>query len=374
MKQLFNKFKMNLSRWLAEQIAFISRNRIDRLDVDLDSLVPVEQDAFHIAILHKDMYVAFERRYKVISKKELKEVVENEMEFHSPFEKSKVIYRVADNEDGSWVVHYYFIDVVKYPDIERYGFIFIWEEVLRFLVDIKSGQPVKLNSPIGTQLIFTEGERLHVDDVHPNSLKQRILMTELETKPIQTDLNCREMGEKFVEYFASFSWLSLRGSFNPKRYLSKYKAISLSPRQLGILSIVLVAGIVAESAYLIGTDFYLDNRMKDSADIRNEYAQKKGEFLKKLDRYTAFAGIIENKSNASTIPGLLQKFEGDIRIDRMDYIQGEVRIGGISSDIESVMKYLSGHPQVKGLDFMSPITPDKSGKDRFLIRFDLLNV
>ena len=57
--------------------------------------------------------------------------------------------------------------------------------------------------------------------------------------------------------------------------------------------------------------------------------------------------MIKQRSAASAIPQLLSGYpnKADIRIDRMDYLQGEVRLGGVANDIEAFMAYLSQQGQ-----------------------------
>ena len=173
----------------------------------------------------------------------------------------------------------------------------------------------------------------------------------------------------------TLSWLTLRGAFNKERFINKKQRIKFNPRYAAFAGVILGSAIVLESLYLLSMDYYLESKIEGTADLRNDYSKVKGQYLGDLDKYGNYGKIISSKSNAAEIPQLLNQFSGknDIRIDRMDYLQGEVRIGGISGYIELFMTYLSGHPQVKGLEFMSPLTPDKSGKDRFLIRFDFIN-
>ncbi len=375
MKQLIKTIKSKLIHLLFEQIELVSRTEVSQFDIDGDQFVPVKSPGKGIAILRKNMYVAFERRYKVISQKELKGIVENEMGYHSPFDNSYVLYRMTELGEGNWLVNYYFVDVDEHPYIKHYGMVLIWEQIVRFILGDRFKTPLKLRSAVGEQLIVVEENSLHVNDIHESNLKNRILLNEEASNIVLRDVSGKELTSKLVTYLLTFVWASLRGAINKKRFLDNRKELKLNPRQLGIVAALGLISIVIESAYLLGTNYYLDNKMQSSSELRDQYSTAKSQYLSNLDKYSALASIITAKSNAADIPKLLHQFEGkgDIRIDRMDYLQGEVRVGGISGNIEALMSYLSERPQVKGLEFVSPITPDKSGKDRFLIRFDLLN-
>ena len=374
MKKLLATTRIKLARWLFEQIDVLRKGENSRYEFDNGCLVSNAINGNGIAILDKSMYVAFERRYKVISKKELRGIVENEKNYHSPFKSGYALYKTTELGDGNWSVQYYFIDLMIHPEIQRYGLILIWEEILEFILGKKPEQSLKVSSPFGEQIAVTEDDSFQIINVNDSSLKNRVLVSEHLLEAEKRNISSSEFTSKVMNYVFYLAWLPLHGAFNRARFSSKKSVLNLEPKLFAAGAAIVFGAMLLESAYLIGLDYYLDSKVQGSAELRNKYSAAKREYLGKLEQFSQLSSVIAAKSNAADIPQLLHQMpkEQDLRIDRMDYIEGEVRIGGISEDIEALMAYLTSHPQVKGLEFMSPITPDKkSGKDRFLIRFDL---
>lgn len=375
MKQHITTIKNRAIDWIFKRIHVVSRDSLQRFDVSTARVTNAPISSADIAVLRKSAYVSFDKRYKVISQKELKGIVFNELDFHSPFPSSYSLYKVRQIDEGNWQVTYYFADLQRFPDLSQYRLVLIWDDFIRFWLENEddTATPVLVTSPLAQQTVVKEGGALVVSDVEPGSLKQRILTSSSEQTMLQKTLSAEQFSESFFQYLLTFPWITLVGAVNRARWLPEKQSVSVSPRQMGLIAIFFGVAVLLESAWLVGLDFYFERQMTSTADIREQYSSSKNTYLKQLERFGEYADVVKLRSVASSIPQLLSGYPNktDLRIDRMDYLQGEVRLGGITSDIEAFMAYLSQHGNVKGLAFMSPITQDKSsGKDRFSIRFD----
>lgn len=376
MKELVLKFKERIIRWLMGNVEFLNKGETAAFDIERKGFVTDETKGRGIAILPQKMYVSFERKYKVISRKELKGVVENEIGFHAPFDNSYSIYRISEQGDSNWLVHYYFVDMDRYPSIKQYGLLLIWEEVLRYLLNDISEPSLRIKSPIGEQLVVIEKLGVRVVEHLSNSLRNRVLLDDTQADSPNYEISPDEFASKMTSYLLSLSWRELQGALNKRYFERKKQSLEFNPKYAALSGLILGAFMLLESAYLLGTDYYLDNKIKSADDLRGEYSQAKSQYLSQLEQYEGFASIVSAKSYAAKLPQLIHHYtgKGELRIDRMDYLEGEVRIGGISNNIQSFMSYLSEHPKVKGLEFLSPITKDsRTGKDRFSIKFDFIN-
>ena len=372
MKQHITTIKNRAIDWIFKRMHIVDRTGVQEFDLSRKQLREASSSHTDILVLRKSAYVSFDKRYKVISQKELKGIVANEHDFHSPFATSYTLHKIQQIDEGNWQVTYYFVDLARFPTLSQYRLILIWDDfICHWIGEVKS--PVLVDSPVAQQYVIREDGAINVSDVESNSLKQRILMASAENNPNHQVLAAEHFAEQFFHYFISFSWLSLSGSINRARWLPAKQTISLSPKQMAIAGAVLGAAVVIESAWLMGLDFYFEQQMQNTVEIREQYSTAKSAYLKRLDKYSQYADVVKQRSAASSVPQLLADYpqKSDIRIDRMDYLQGEVRLGGIAGDIEAFMNYLSEQTSVQGLAFMSPITQDKrTGKDRFSIRFD----
>lgn len=377
MKQLFSQYQQKAKNWLLSQTDLLSKTESIRLLSANGSITKnaVEDNSIgQIAILNKSMYVTFERSYKVISRKELLGIVNNEKDFHSPFSNSFVQYKVEDAGDGTWLVTYYFVDLDVFPHVANYHVVLTWEWVLVAHLESLSTLPCQVTSVFGEHLVVSDGQRNKVTELDLGNLKSRILLGNQPNLRCET-LTLERMSDAIANYFLSFTWVGIQGSFNRQRLFANSKKVSFSKYEMAAVAALFVGVMALESAYLVGTDYLLSKQVSESAEARNEYASLKGQYLTNLDAYQALEKAIKTRSHAAALPSLLGQLQTDydLRIDRLDYVEGEVRIGGISGDIESLMSFLGKQASVSGLDFLSPITPDKSGKDRFSIRFDFLD-
>ncbi len=374
MNKYFQIIKSSCIKWLFDRLYFQGRSDVNQLVLDAERLESVNTSGRGILILNKGVYVSFERKYKVISRKELKGIAENEMNYHSPFENTYALFRITDLGEGGWKVNYYFIDLDAYPDVSEYILILVWEDLLKSTAGQKK-LPFRIKSVLGCQLLTLEDGTIQVREIDQDGLKNRILANAQHQEVSVQELDVQGLSSLISTYLLTFSWGNLYGSFNRGRFARKRVSFKLSGRQVWISSLLVAAVALLESSYLVGVELYLNSKMQSSTELRDQYAITKGKYLSDLKTYQSLAAIVGTKSNLTDIPRLLSGFDSmnEVRIDRMDYLQGEVRIGGVSSNIEGLMTYLSGLQNVQGLEFLSPITPDSSGKDRFLIRFDLLN-
>ncbi|UAA39655.1 hypothetical protein KIH87_04675 [Paraneptunicella aestuarii] len=377
MKELLSDPKNKFIPWLLGKVDFLDKDGVRTLDIGRNTLVSKGSDKGWIAVLSRDMYVSFEKLYKVISEKELKQIIKNELEYQSPFKNSYALYKMSEQGSGGWLVQYHFVDLELYPGVNQYALVLTWEDILRFILRDFTGGRVCLDNALGKQFVWIEKNVLKIVDDKGDSLKNRILKTHANVDVENVSMGASELSRNIAHYLLTISWKDLRGALNKFYFVEKRKRFALNPKHALMSGVIFGAVMLLESVYLLGMNYYLENAAESTADLRNEYSELKGNYLQLLDSYSSFASVFASKSHVSHIPQVLHQFSnrGDLRIDRLDYLEnGEIRIGGISSDIESFMTFLSGRPDVNGLEFMSPITPDnRSGKDRFLIRFNLTN-
>lgn len=361
MKELLSKTKLKAIDALTKQIAFVGQGD--------------EKSAKRIGVVPKGLYLSFERTYKVISKKELKSIVENEKHMRSPFANSYVFYRTKALNDGSWLVKYHFIDVDKYPDVSDYKLLILWDDIAQFMLEKRSAESLILHTSFGRELALLTDGSIRFAELKAQGLKERLLLGANEKTHEEVQLSDAEVLEDISGYLLSFQWVGISGALNTDAWKRKQGVNWLNPQLAKVLGLVLGGAIVVESLFLLASRYYMDNVVDAAAEQRQQYSAMKKTYLGQLDTYTQLEDVVIAKSNAASIPEILFHFDNkaDLRIDRLDYLGGEVRIGGLISNMDALMAYLSSHKNVKGLEFMSPITPDRSGKDRFSIKFELLN-
>lgn len=363
MKELLFQSKSKLIKALSARLSLLGVNYSQ------------EVESRPIGIIPKSHYLSFERTYKVISKKELLAIVENEKHVRSPFDNSYVMYRTSDIGDGSWLVKYYFIDLNKYPQVGGFKLVILWDDVAQYLLTKHATERLVMETPFGRELAIISGGQLHFAEAQKMGLKERLLLSGEQEKHKEIKLNTSELFEEVSAYVLGFSWLSLNGGINYSAFKTEHSFNFFTPQVAKYAGLILSAAIGLQSAFLLASGYYMDSVVASGAEQRKTYASLKRGYLDNLDAYSQLSEIVSSKSHASSIPNLLHGYQGKdgLRIDRLDYLSGEVRIGGVTDNTDGFMAYLSSHTSVSGLEFMSPITPDRSGKDRFSIKFEFLN-
>lgn len=372
MKQHITTIKHRAIDWIFKRIHFVARDSVQQFDLITQQLTQPTSAATDIAVLRKSAYVRFDKRYKVISQKELKGIVSNELDFHSPFQSSYALYKIRELAEGSWQVTYYYVDLKRHPELANYRLVLIWDEFISYWLADKE-MPISISTPIAQQYAVKDDGVVAVSDVEQSRLKKRIMETAMEQSAPQCDLSAAQFADQFFQYLLAFPWLALQGAVNRGRWLPAKQSLNLSPKQMGWLGAVFAGAMFIESAWLLSQEWYFEQQMQNTAELREQYSVAKNNYLNQLDRFAQYAIAAKRRSGAASVPQLLSSYgnKADIRIDRMDYLQGEVRLGGVAGDIEAFMAFLSQQEAVHELAFMSPITQDKrTGKDRFSIRFD----
>jgi len=232
MKQHITTIKNRAIDWIFKHIHIVDRTGVQGFDLSRKQLCEAASSHADILVLRKSAYVSFDKRYKVISQKELKGIVANEHDFHSPFETSYTLHKIQQIDEGNWQVTYYFVDLARFPTLSQYRLILIWDDfICHWIGEVNT--PVLVDSPVAQQYVIREDGAINVSDVEPNSLKQRILMASADNNPTHQVLAAEHFAEQFFHYFISFSWLSLSGSINRARWLPAKQTISLSPKKNG---------------------------------------------------------------------------------------------------------------------------------------------
>ncbi|MCY7294375.1 hypothetical protein [Alteromonas sp. a30] len=365
----------NIGLKVKAKLVGILSNNISPLFIEKRADSQVSESTKRIGILPKQMYLSMDRRYKVISKKELLAIVENEKLLRSPFKQSYVLYRVDSIGDGEWNVKFYFVDLEAHPEVLQYKMLLLWEEIANFLLKKESLSVLRVSSCWGAEKATLNEGKVHLSSENAKSLKNKILNVENHGTIKEMHFDDKALHQLTVDYLVTFAWWEIAGTFNKQAFNQSTSTQFLQQINYKFLGYAVIAAVLLESGFLIASTQYLNNQIDSNAELRQSYSQLKRNYNNLLERYGHYAEAESKRSYASDVPKLLGSIDtkAGLRIDRFDYIQGEVRIGGLVDDVDLFVGYLSEQKRVKQLEFISPIKPDKSGKDRFAIKFEFIN-
>lgn len=373
MTNFLTAIKAKSKNWLFRQIVFLGKSKQTVLSPSGEKVQLREEPlSSYIAVLGCDTYIKLKKRYKVISKKDLLQVIKNEKSYLSPFDYYYLIFRCSEVNDGEWEVTFYFIDKQSYPSIDTYLLVFVWEDIVRSQVNTEYDNAI-VSAVSGNVLVTRENNEIETVAITANSnLKQKVLFDMQEILPRTVSLDNRLIMEWMSSYLLSVKWGGLYGCFNSDRIRGDKLKLKIKPVYGAWLGAALIGLSVLESLYLIGMNSYIDSsREKNSAEL-SQYLDAKSVYMSDAETYNSYRTISALRSNVSVLPDLLTKLpsqENDLTLERLDYIEGEVRVTGYSSNIQSVMAFLSDREQVVDLEFVSPITPGSNGRDKFSIKF-----
>lgn len=325
------------------------------------------------AIVMPGTYVTTSRRYKAISRKELLAIVNNEREFLSPFSESRSVYRAAENDEGGWLVEFYFVDLQRYPQLRDVFFVIPGDQILKSLhtgeAELSCYRGVLgdfiVHQNQGDWLVKRFSERLLQSLQMEQSLAQTRTI-DYTSSDCAYGLTSTLMTSPFWRQRGAIQWALLPAWL--KQTLGK-------PKLWGHLALGLTAWVAVQFLYLTASDWLINREASSSADIRRTYASAKTEYLSDLDQLVAMQGLLADRSQLYRLGGLFEvlKNSGDVTLNRFEYRDGEFRIGGLTDDINGLTRNLSDFEGVSGVDFNSPVRPDRSGLDQFDLRFEIAN-
>lgn len=323
-----------------------------------------------VLVLMPDTYVSISRTYKVLSANELDAIARNSSAHLSPFEKFYVTYRKQMSDSGSWVVTYYYVDTLKVTGLAEYGLVLLFDDlVAEQLEQMQHG--MKLETPLGIFAVVTSNSRKSLTRQGRSALKSYLLQPAKDNAT--RILSPSDVRGRLFAVLGSFQWLRWSRALNYELFKSYLPKLSMSRQDLGRLAIVLGGALVLESALLglgaVGQAYYLDATRVE----REEYSVKKSAYLRASDRYADLSGMAKSHSNVRYVPSILAGVTSTpgLRLEAVAYGDGSLRLTGLTDDVAPLMNQLGIDNRVGKLEFVSPISPDRSGRDRFNIEFEI---
>jgi hypothetical protein len=321
-----------------------------------------------ICVFMPGTYVAVTRSYKAISKRELQSIIANEAEFLSPFEVTRTLHTEQDHQDGSWSVRYFFIDRSQFGAYAEAPLILLGEYFFEL-----AAIPTIVKTPLGAFLV---GFAADTPVVRPNGagLAERYFGAELASQKRSEDWRSTELRGRLLSWSFVSRALSLKGCFDGGAIVASARYRLLQSRLWTWLGAGFLAWMTLQSAYLMSTGWWLEHRQSSGSEVRNQYAIEKRDYLDSLDQVVAMQTVVERQIRVSAVAELLAELQNidGLELNRFDFVDGEFRIAGVVPNIDTLMTALGAQDRIIGLDFVAPIMPDRSGKDRFQLRFEVV--
>ena len=184
-----------------------------------------------------------------------------------------------------------------------------------------------------------------------------------------------DLAQGLFSAMLSASFWSQRGAAQWSLVPGWLKRMLAKPMLWRNVAMGVVVWVGVQFVYLMATDWLITNEASSSADIRRAYAAEKTAYLADLDQLVAMQKLIAKQSRLHQLAGLFEALSssGEVKLNRFDYRDGEYRIAGVTDDIDTLISGLSEFPGVSGVDFNSPVRPDRAGLDQFDLRFEIAN-
>lgn len=356
---------------IVAQIAWVSpTNTMLQITAGCTQVFPSEQKLWCVVVM-PGTYVTTSRRYKAISRKELLAIVNNEREFLSPFEESRSIYRVTENDEGGWLVDFYFIDLQRHPQLTDV-FCVIPGDLFVKSLHAGEAQLTRYRGPLGDFILYYNQGAALVKRFSERLL-QSLQIEQGFTQAHTIDYTPSDCAYGLTSSLTASAFWRQRGAMQWTLVPTWFKQTLGKPKLWGRVAIGLTAWVVAQFLYLTASDWLITHEALSSADIRREYVTAKTEYLSDLDQLSAMQGLMGDRSQLYRLGGLFEvlKNSGEVTLNRFEYRDGEYRIGGLTDDIDTLTRNLSDFKGVYGVDFNSPVRPDRSGLDQFDLRFEI---
>jgi hypothetical protein len=334
------------------------------------STLPLEQKPW-CAVAMPGTFVATSRRYKAISRKELLAIVNNEREFLSPFDEPRSLYRVTETDEGGWLVDFYFIDLKRYPQLSEVFALIPGDQFVRNLVGEDASSLNHFHGELGDFLVYQHRGAWLVKRFSQRLVES--LRDESQTQERILGYEPSDLAQGLFNAMLSASFWSQRGAAQWSLVPAWLKQMLAKPMLWRNVAMGVVVWVGVQFVYFMATDWLITNEASSSADIRRAYAAEKTAYLADLDQLVAMQGLIAKQSRLHRLGGLFEALSssGEVKLNRFDYRDGEYRIAGVTDDIDTLISGLSQFPGVSGVDFNSPVRPDRAGLDQFDLRFEI---
>lgn len=323
-----------------------------------------------VVVLMPDTYVSISRTYKVLSASELDAIARNSSAHLSPFEKFYVTYRKRMSDSGSWVVTYYYVDTLKVTGLAEYGLVLLFDDlVAEQLEQMQHG--MRLETPLGTFAVVTSNSQKSLTHQGHSALKSYLLRPAMDNT--NWILSQSDVRGRLFAVLGSFQWLRWSHALNYELFKSYLPKLSMSRQEFSRIAAVLGGAVILESALLglgaVGQAYYLDVTKAE----REEYSAKKSAYLQASDQHSDLLEMAESHSDMRYVPSVLAGVTSTpgLRLEAVAYSDGSLRLTGLTDDVAPLMNQLGIDNRVGKLEFVSPISPDRSGRDRFNIEFEI---
>jgi hypothetical protein len=358
---------------IVEQIAWVTpANTMLQITAGATQVFPSEQKLWCVVVM-PGTYVTTSRRYKAISRKELLAIVNNEREFLSPFEESRSVYRVTENDEGGWLVDFYFVDLQRYAQLKDVFAVIPGDQLIQNLSDAAQGL-TRYCGDLGDFLVY-QNQGAWVVKRFSERLLQSLQVEQDQSQERTINYAPLDCSRSLTKQILASTFWSQRGVIQWALVPAWLKLTLAKPKLWTNLAIGLIAWVAVQFLYLTASDWLITHEASSSADIRRAYAAAKTEYLSDLDQLVAMQGLLADRSQLYRLGGLFEvlKNSGEVTLNRFEYRDGEFQIGGLTDDIDTLTRNLSDFEGVSGVDFNSPVRPDRSGLDQFDLRFEIAN-
>jgi len=335
-------------------------------------IFPREQKPW-CAVAMPGTFVTTSRCYKAISRKELLAIVNNERAFLSPFDGSRSLYRVTETDEGSWLVDFYFIDLQRYPELGQIFALIPGDQFVGCLVGEEANSLNHFRGELGDFLVYQNQSGWLVKRFSQRLVES--LRDEGQSQQRILNYEPSDLAQGLFSALLSASFWSQRGAVQWSLVPAWLRQMLAKPKLFRNVAVGLVVWVAVQFVYLTATDWLITNDASSSADIRRAYAAEKTAYLADLDQLVAMQELIARQSRLHRLGGLFEALSssGELKLNRFDYLDGEYRMAGVTGDIDTLISSLSEFPGVSGIDFNSPVRPDRTGLDQFDLRFEMAN-
>ena len=373
MKRFIEQKLDQLRAAILRRIAWVTAaDSIVQVSAEGANIFPREQKAW-CAVAMPGTFVTTSRCYKAISRKELLAIVNNERAFLSPFDGSRSLYRVTETDEGSWLVDFYFIDLQRYPELGQIFALIPGDQLVGRLVGEEANSLNHFRGELGDFLVYQNQSGWLVKRFSQRLVES--LRDEGQSQQRILNYEPSDLAQGLFSALLSASFWSQRGAVQWSLVPAWLRQMLAKPKLFRNVAVGLVVWVAVQFVYLTATDWLITNDASSSADIRRAYAAEKTAYLADLDQLVAMQELIARQSRLHRLGGLFEALSssGELKLNRFDYLDGEYRMAGVTGDIDTLISSLSEFPGVSGIDFNSPVRPDRTGLDQFDLRFEMAN-
>lgn len=313
------------------------------------ALADIDNINGRVLVVDVDSCITSQKTYKVMSKSDLQKILDNEIEYLSPFASTYTLFYFSKISSDQWRVHFYFIDTSEVP-VDKFYFVLPLDYLL---INDQGRDHWSLASALYSKVQGKYREKI-AKSAQNNSVSEQTGIEHL-----------------LLSFLTGMTWLNLQRIINPFALRKSISQFSLPIDVVKKTSIIIVAALTINSLYLYVKDAFVSRQISANQTLVDEYANLKQNYFDQLAYYEELNEAFTKRGNINAVFAHITAIGNEQEITFTDFEkqQGIYKLSGEAKNVEDFIKKLAESNVVSNIQYDAPVKSLKNDLYSFVITF-----